>query len=315
MSRTIRRGAPPARRPTVRRPVKKQSLGDRMLARLPVSERMLRGLVTWSLLGAGGVAVLAVASWAGVPAMIGTGVGEATARAGLRVEQVDITGLKRMSRETVYKIAVDEQTSKSMLRIDLAQIRARLLEQGWVADAYVTRRLPDHLLIHVVEREPAAVWQANGQLRLIDATGRMLAEVSPDAMPNLPLVIGPGADQQEVGYQALMAAAPALRPRIRAASWVGNRRWDLTFDTGETLALPQEGAAAALVRFAALDGARPLLGKGWLRFDMRDPTKLVARRPGEGARHVVPDDGRTDEKTEDGRTSEARAESGAPAMA
>lgn len=313
MSRTIRRGAAPARRAPVRRPVKKAPLGDRMLAKLPVSEATLHRVVTLAMLGAAGVATFVVASWAGVPAMVGAGVGEAAARAGLRVEQVDITGLKRMSRETVYKIAVDEQASKSMLRIDLAQIRARLMEQGWVQDAYVTRRLPDHLLIHVVEREPAAIWQANGQLRLIDATGRMLAEVDRDAMPDLPLVIGAGADQQEAGYQALLAAAPALRPRIRAASWVGNRRWDLTFDTGETLALPQDGAADALVKFAELDGARVLLGKGWLRFDMRDPTKLVARRPGEGMRHVVPDDGTSDEGKD--KTSEARAGERAPDVA
>jgi cell division protein FtsQ len=100
-------------------------------------------------------------------------------------------------------------------------------------------------------------------------------------MPDLPLVIGPGADRQEAGYQALLAAAPALRPRVKAASWIGNRRWDLTFDTGETLALPQDDPAGALVKFAEMDGAKPLLGKGWLRFDMRDPTKLVARRPGQ----------------------------------
>ena len=63
---------------------------------------------------------------------------------------------------------------------------------------------------------------------------------------------------------------------MKAAAWVGNRRWDLTFDTGETLALPQDRAEAALVKFAQLDGARPRLGKGWLRFDLRDPARLVA---------------------------------------
>src|SRR3546814_12866848 len=64
-------------------------------------------------------------------------------------------------------------------------------------------------------------------------------------------------------------AAPALRPRIRAATWIGNRRWNLLFDSGETLALPEEDAARALVKFAELDGADRLLGKGFLRFDMR----------------------------------------------
>ncbi|WP_215260787.1 cell division protein FtsQ/DivIB, partial [Escherichia coli] len=92
---------------------------------------------------------------------------------------------------------------------------------------------------------------------------------------------------QEPAYQALLSAAPALKPRVKAATWIGNRRWDLTFDSGETLALPEDGAGAALMKFAAMDGSRPLLGRGWLRFDMRDPTKLVARKPGLNQNHAL----------------------------
>ena len=162
-----------------------------------------------------------------------------------------------------------------------------------MSDADVAGRLPVRLVLHITEREPAAIWQDHGQLTLIDDTGRLLAPVDPSRMPDLPLVIGPGADQQEPGYQALLAAAPALRPRIRAATWVGNRRWDLTFTTGETLALPQDGAPQALIKFAQMDGADPLLGKGWLRFDMRDPAKMYARRAGQDKQQVA-DDGRND---------------------
>ena len=293
MSRTIRRGDAIARRPAPRaRVAPKQSLGDRVLAKLPVSEAALRKAVTVTLLGTGAVAALALATALGVPAAIGAGVAETAADAGLRVEQVDITGLKHMDRETVYAVAFEGQPSRAMLRLDLEHVRARLLDYGWVADAYVARRFPDRLVIHVTERTPAAVWQDNGQLTLIDATGRLLAPVDPNAMPKLPLVIGPGAHQQEAGYQALLAAAPALRPRVKAATWVGNRRWDLTFDSGETLALPQDGAREALATFARMNAGKPLLGKGWVRFDLRDPDKLVARRPGQDAGHVVPDDGR-----------------------
>ncbi|ONF97252.1 cell division protein FtsQ/DivIB [Sphingomonas jeddahensis] len=286
MSRAATRAAP-QRRPTVRRGPPKKSLGDRLVAALPVSEATLRRAVTWSILGLGGAAALATASWFGVPAAIGTAMADSTGRLGLEVEGVDITGIKRMNRETVYAVALEEQP-KAMLRVDLELIRERLLAYGWIKDAYVSRRLPDRLLIHVVEREPAAVWQNGGQLTLIDATGVPLEPVDRNRLPDLPLVIGPGADRQEAAYQRLLAAAPALKPRVKAATWVGNRRWDITFDSGETLALPQEGAAAALVKFAELDGARALLGKGWLRFDMRDPAKLVARKPGTDLEQNVP---------------------------
>ena len=287
MSRTIKRGPPP-KRPAPRRKVvvKKVSMLDRLVGMLPVSEETLKKIATWSILGAGGAVVIVAATWIGIPGMIGGAMAEGAGRAGFKVDQIEVTGLKRMDRMSVYAVALDQQ-SRAMPLVDLEAVRQKLLRYGWIADAHVSRRLPDTLLVDIVERTPAAVWQDNGNLTLIDASGVLLEPVQPDAIPNLPLVIGPGADRQEASYQALLGAAPALKPRVKAATWVGNRRWDLTFESGETLALPEDGAPRALVKFAELDGARPLLGRGWIRFDMRDPTKLVARKPGASLAHSV----------------------------
>ena len=52
-------------------------------------------------------------------------------------------------------------------------------------------------------------------------------------------ISGPGAQAQVEALTALLDAAPALRPQVREAEWVGNRRWNLTFKTGQVLALPQ----------------------------------------------------------------------------
>ena len=287
MSRTIKRGPPP-KRPTGRRrqPVRKVSLFERAVSAVPVSEETIRKAATWTITGGGIALALAAVTWIGIPGMIGSAIAEGAGQAGFRVEQIEVTGLKRMDRMSVYAVALDQQ-SRAMPLVDLEAVRQKLLRYGWIADAHVSRRLPDTLLVDIVERSPAAVWQDNGQLTLIDKDGVLLEPVRPDAIPDLPLVIGPGADRQEASYQNLLAAAPALKPRIKAATWIGNRRWDLTFDSGEVLALPEEEAPRALVRFAELDGARPLLGRGWLRFDMRDPAKLVARKPGLNQNHAL----------------------------
>jgi cell division protein FtsQ len=291
MSRTIKRGPPPKRpQPRRKQPVAKVSTMDRLVGMLPVSEATLRTAATWTITGLGVAAVCVAATWIGIPGMVGTAVAEGAGRAGFRVEQIEVTGLHRMDRMSVYAVALD-QKSTAMPLVDLEAVRQKLLRYGWIADAHVSRRLPDTLLVDIVERTPAAVWQDHGDLTLIDAQGVLLEPVDRDAMPDLPLVIGPGADRQEADYQALLAAAPALKPRIKAATWIGNRRWDLTFDSGETLALPEEGAGNALIKFAQMDGARPLLGRGWIRFDMRDPTKLVARKPGANLAHNVKVDG------------------------
>jgi cell division protein FtsQ len=78
-----------------------------------------------------------------------------------------------------------------------------------------------------------------------------------------------------------MDAAPALKPMLAGATWVGNRRWNLRFQSGEQLLLPEGDAeaAAALVNFARMDGVDRLLGRGVLRFDMRDPGRFVLRLP------------------------------------
>ena len=78
-----------------------------------------------------------------------------------------------------------------------------------------------------------------------------------------------------------MEPVPTLQPQLTSATWVGGRRWDLNFASGETVALPEgEGAATkALQHFARLDKQTGLLGRGILRFDLRIPGKMIARLP------------------------------------
>ena len=269
------------RKPQAKRAPKRVGLMDRAIAALPVSEETLRKLATGGILTVSLAVLLAVGTWFGIPGMVGTAVAEGAGRAGFRVDQIEVTGIKRMDHDTVYAIATEQQ-SRAMPLVDIGKVRDRLLDYGWIADARVSRRLPNTLVIDIVERSPSAIWQNNGQLMLIDAAGVLLEPVTPDAMPPMPLVIGDGANAEAPAYQKLLDAAPALRPRIKAAVWIGDRRWDLLFESGERLQLPEGEAPArnAMAKFAELDGKDRLLGRGYVRFDMRDPAKLVVRLPG-----------------------------------
>ncbi len=46
-----------------------------------------------------------------------------------------------------------------------------------IADASVTRQLPDTLLVHVVERQPVLIWQVGTTLYSVDAGGAIIAQV------------------------------------------------------------------------------------------------------------------------------------------
>lgn len=277
---TVRRGStrrPAPRKGQPRRP--QPGFLDKAVAALPVSEATLNRIATWGIVAIVAALALTVASWFGVPSMAGVAASEAVGEAGFRLDKIDITGLRRMDRNTVYAEALD-QRSRAMPLVDLAGVRERLLKYPYIEDARVSRRLPDTLAIHIVERVPAAVWQRQGALVLVDEKGVSLEPVSREAMPDLPLLVGENANLQVGARRTLLNAAPALKPLVKAATWIGNRRWDLTFDTGEKLQLPEgdADAAKALVKFAELDGTQRLLNRGIVSFDMRDPDKMVIRK-------------------------------------
>ena len=227
-----------------------------------------------------------------VPQLGGTLIAERLAGAGLVVRRVEIHGNHRVPTLDIYNVAFD-QPSQAMPLVDLAAIRSRLLEYGWISEARVHRRLPDTLVIDIIERRPAAIWQNGGSLALIDSQGVVLEPVRVDAMPVLPIVIGPEANRHLADLDLLLRQAPHLRPQVAGARWVGGRRWDVRFQTGETLALPEDGAAAqrAVARFARMDQQTQLLGRGFVRFDMRIPGRFivrVSREPGSQVPAIMP---------------------------
>jgi cell division protein FtsQ len=283
----VRRGASGRSRP---KKAARVSVPKKLAARLPVKEAQANRIAGWAfglfVLAIAGVALIAL----DVPAKVGIAAGEAVGDAGFRVKSIDVRGIKRMDPRPVYELAADQKTT-AMPLLDVTAIRHRLLEYGWVKDARVSRRFPDTLVIDIVEREPAALWQDEDRLTLIDREGVVLDRVQVSEMPDLPLLIGKGANGHAVALDSLLNKAPALKPQLVSATWVGERRWDLSFQSGETVALPEGDAAAAtaLDRFAKMDKSAGLLGRGILRFDLRIPGKMTVRLPQAPGESRVPE--------------------------
>ena len=285
-STRIKRGAAPPRRPVRapkrRRTVQKSRL-NAIINALPVSPATLQRMANW-MIGIGLLAAVGVGAHAtGVTAKVNEEWAQAVSRAGFQVKKVEVVGADRIDRLKVYDIAL-AQKERSMAAVDLDDVRSDLMRYGWIKDARVSRRLPDTLVVDIVERTPAAIWQHNNRLSLIDEKGVVLEPVTVATMPDLPLVIGPKANQRSQDLDRLLAEASSLKELLAGATWVGDRRWDLRFRSGETLSLPEGEADAkiALAKFAHMDGANRLLGRGILRFDMRDPNRFVLRLPHEG---------------------------------
>ncbi|MEB3415791.1 cell division protein FtsQ/DivIB [Alteriqipengyuania sp. WL0013] len=292
MSQKIRRGGTGARKVARRqgtqarvRQTKKQASGamGAAIRFLPFTEEQLQRVFLAIILGGAAALAWFVASLAGVPAMAQQQLANLAGDAGFEVKNVEVRGTERMNVLTVYERVLGEQ-DQAMPLVDVEALRAELLDLDWVRDARVSRQLPDTLVIDIVERVPHAVLRKPGRLVLIDATGHALEPISAaNAKPYL-MIEGPGAQRQVPALATLLEAAPALKPQVAEAEWVGNRRWDITFKTDQVLALPEgeEASAKALMSFARLDGVNRLLGGKVASFDMRAPERIYMRCPGCG---------------------------------
>jgi len=295
----VRRGG--GARVSTRKSAPKVTVPKKIAKRLPVDQaraNKIAGLTFAGFLLAIGIVVIVALD---IPAKAERSAGALVGRAGFTVSGYQIVGLKHMDRSRIDTVVTDELhraaeqagiAKAPQPLVDVARIRERLLQFGWVKDARVSRRLPDTLVVDIVERTPAALWQdSDGRLALIDSDGVVLDRVPVDKMPDLPLLIGPGANGQARELASLMNDVPSLKPQLASANWIGGRRWDLNFQSGETVALPEgdRDAHAALAKFAQKDRTDGLLGRGVVRFDLRIPGKMIVRLPKTPAGAAAPE--------------------------
>lgn len=301
---TIRRSARGARstakanaRANTARKAKKTTGGfiDWLMGLLPFTEEQLQRIFLWLIIAAALVAAWFIASISGATALIQAQISQSAANAGFEVRHVRVSGVERMNEDRVYERVVS-QRNEPMPDVDVIAIREELLELPWVKDARVSRQLPGTLAIDIVERVPHAVLQRPDHLVLIDVEGNELEPINRTDIGDRLVISGPGAVRQVKQLDNLLEAAPAISPQVRAAEWVGNRRWNLTFKSNQVLALPQgeDEAATALVSFARLDGQNRLIGGEVTTFDMRAPPRIYMRIPGRADRVLGGnDDGET----------------------
>jgi len=206
----------------------------------------------------------------------GAEIGRATGRAidnqfaamGFRLEQVHIQGASPAGQRAI----LDElrlERGQPFVFMDLDGLRTQIEGVGWVSQARVVRLLPNTLVIEVAERRPAAVWQLDGAVRVVDAQGTVIPGADPGRFSELPLVVGAGAEQASAELIPLIQRWPRLRDRLDAAVWVDGRRWNLLLRDGGVIQLPADGIDAALVQLEAMDQQERLLDLGFARVDMR----------------------------------------------
>jgi cell division protein FtsQ len=196
---------------------------------------------------------------------------------GFRLGPVHVEGATPEAAADILKAAALKPDTP-ILDLNLNALRARVEQVGWVKSARIVRLLPDSLVISVVQRDAAAVWQHDGRSLVVDSQGRPIPEANAGEFAQLPLVVGEGANQAAPQILPMIRARPRLMQRLEALVRVDDRRWDLRMKDGGLIQLPADGEDSALIQLDQLDQKASILDLGFSRIDLRDP-EMVAVRP------------------------------------
>lgn len=265
-------------------------MGGRVLPRLlrkPVRriQRLVNGGFQVSARGLASAAILGAAV-AGATGLTATSEGQAmvaraTSFSGLAIRHYDIEGNREVSDIEIIALLAPGDVQPIFL-FDADEAREKLTTNSWIAEAEVSKVYPDRLSIRVIERSPFALWQNEDGVQIIDRQGRILSPF--DGRDNsLPLVVGRGAESRAAAMLAQLSRFETIAHRARALIRVGDRRWDIAFDNGMRVMLPENGPAEALAELARLDREEQLFERAVRTVDLRIEGRLTLELDSEAA--------------------------------
>ncbi len=193
---------------------------------------------------------------------------------GLNLQNVRLVGVSPQAADDVKK-ALPFHRGDPMAFMDLKAVQTAIENVGWVKQASVRRQFPGTLIVTVTERPRLAVWQYQGKDTVVDDTGQVIPEANALRFPDLPLVVGEGANEAANDVLELMRARPQLMQKTYALQRVDTRRWNILLKNGAVIKLPALDQDQAFNRLDALMAQHRVLDQGFAEIDLLDPKALV----------------------------------------
>lgn len=196
-----------------------------------------------------------------------------TGGAGLELRAVYADGREHTDRKAL-RDQLGIRVGDPILGFDTAAAQARLEDLPWVEQASVGRFLPDTIKIRLVERKPLAIWQHQGAYSLVDREGGIIVDdvAGEDVrrhFDHLRVLVGDGAPDQAVELFKMLSVEPELSARVKAASWVGDRRWTLRLDNDIDVLLPEKAPIEAWRFLARIAREQAILERAIVTIDLR----------------------------------------------
>ncbi|HTN41162.1 MAG TPA: cell division protein FtsQ/DivIB [Asticcacaulis sp.] len=193
---------------------------------------------------------------------------------GLKLQKVQLVNVSPEASPDVRR-ALKFEKDQPFALMNLASVQKDVENVGWVKSATVRRQFPGVLIVDVIERPRLAVWQYNGKNTVIDDEGNIIPEAVSTRFPDLPFVVGEGANEAAPAIIELIRQRPALLEKTYALQRVNTRRWNILLKNGAVIKLPALNQEQAMARLDVLMTQQRVLDQGFASIDLLDPDSLV----------------------------------------
>lgn len=170
--------------------------------------------------------------------------------------KVIITGNKRATTEQINAIISEvqhefdqnklkqngDETYEPLIKTLITQIKVKA---PWVHKITITRTMPNIINIAITEYEPFAIWQDGDKKYVTDKDGNIVLVDNIEEFNHLVILSGKGANTYAKSLFNIFAIDPVLSARVYSATWLGGRRWDIRFDNGLLIKLPENNISDA----------------------------------------------------------------------
>ncbi|NDF11699.1 MAG: FtsQ-type POTRA domain-containing protein [Proteobacteria bacterium] len=206
---------------------------------------------------------------------------ELSGNMGLSIQNVYIMGQKNVRMEDIKK-ALDIEQGQPIFSVSLGELKSRIETVGWIKEARIERELPSTLHITLIEREPVAVWQYQGKVKLVDREGAIITEGTAGAaenFTNLPYIVGEEAHSHIGVLLDFLSSEPELFRKVTAMIRVGNRRWNVRLNNEIEIKLPEDDPDRAWKYLGKLEREKKILSTHIKSIDLRLPDRMFVESP------------------------------------
>jgi cell division septal protein FtsQ len=201
----------------------------------------------------------------------------------LKYSKIVINGCNHTKREDIEKIVNDLISKNHQSHISFVdnklnyetliyEIKNKIKsELPWVDKVLVARNLANNnLTIEISEYVPFAILKDGDKKYIVDKDGDMVLVNDISEYGHLVILSGKKANENVKSLFNILAINPSLNSNIYSANWVGRRRWDIRFENGLIVKLPENDINKAwqkLLKIYSLPGSMIDLNMIDLRLD------------------------------------------------